>query len=233
MKIEVQSNTKPGPVIGVAVPTGGDADSSGSSAAESQTTFTAAEVAAIVGRERRQLEERLSKSHAETTAKIQGELEELQSHLAAKSGAGAHAVETSTLERKLAATTKTLAERDADAARLEGELRGLRVDSALEVRVAAHGLTPEAKRFVLLGFRQDAKIEYNRDGSVAYVELGGRTFSDVAHAFDSWMSTNANVFVQDKRAAAAIASGATSGTPFYKRSTEDNIVAANALRGRH
>jgi hypothetical protein len=220
---------------------GADASASaGTNASAAETkTFTQEQVNALIARERKSLEAKIKADSDTAIGELRSKLEqlELEKADAGKSAAekekAAAARQLATYEAKLAELAKAKDEASSLAAQQAQALRDTKVDYALNSLLATHKVLPEATRFALKGFRDDAKIEYDETGAIAAVDVLDKRFTKLDDAVAEWMKQHGALFTAAPSGGAGTrASNGLGGKTLSKQSTEDLIAAANEMRGR-
>ncbi len=180
---------------------GGDGGGGDGGKPAGDKTFTQAEVNAIIARERRSTEDKLTKQFGESTAKTHADLDALRVQLeeSGKSSAEKERLAAertrNAMEAKNAELAKGVAERDAALTAAQHELRETRLGHELTSLFGAKKVLPEMTRAATLVFRADSKIEYGDGGKVVSVDVGAKQFNTVAEALDDWMTTNGAGYV--------------------------------------
>lgn len=178
-----------------------------------EKTFTQAELNALLARERRATEEKLSKQFGEQAAATKAELEDLRAKFedagksAAEKAQAQAARERATIEARLAEAEKARQTAEATAQQHAHALRDERTNYELGTLLDKHKVMPEARRLALLGFRADAKLDFDAEGRVAGVDLASGRYASLGEAVDAWMKEHGALFV------AAVAGGAGTRAP--------------------
>lgn len=210
----------------------------GGGSGEPPKTFTQEQVNSFLAKEQKKIEDRLAKQYGEASAKTQAELDALKIQIE-ENGKSAAEKERLAAERaragmesKLSEQSKAIAERDALLAQSNQRLRDTLVDHELNALFAKANVMPAMMRAALLVFRNDAKLEHGDDGAITSVDVGTKRFASLGEAVADWMKENGAGYTAAPKGGAGTQLGnAGSGSgPAFKRSTDDNIAAADAQR---
>lgn len=211
---------------------GGAGGGEGNAGGGAPKTFTKAEVDAQMAQARRSFEANAAKGIEAATATMRAELDALKAahedagKSAAEKAQAQAARERAVIEARLAEKDKALGETAALVLQRTQELRDTRLDHELTSLMSTSKVVPSSMRFATLGFKADAKIEYDTDGAVAGVDLGGGRYPTVAAAHAEWMKTYGENFIAPPAGGAGTKPGnAGVGSKDFSNMTRSELAA--------